>query len=346
MPELKRFDPDTATHEDFVALNKYDNIITAEAMPDDPPMSLETTIKNAKAWNVSEKHQNHVWHLWEDSKIIAGVWAGVGFYDTNRHLFNGNLGVLPDYRRKGLATQLLTKLLEVADTHQRTLLVFETGSNVPASQMFAEQLGATKGSEGHLNQLVLAEVDKTLLESWLDVSKNKAKDFELGFWGNVFPEENLDEIARLIEVMNDAPRGDLQVEDFRVKPEDLRDWEVQLKARNTERRTLYVRHKSGELAGYTETFWDTENPENLWQGATGVIPKYRGHSLGKWLKAAMIQKIQADRPSVKRVRTGNADANAPMLAINQALGFRPYIAYMVWQIEVEKLKFYLQSKSP
>jgi mycothiol synthase len=108
---------------------------------------------------------------------------------------------------------------------------------------------------------------------------------------------------------------------------------------------LYARHKSGELAGFTQMFYDPENPENLDQGNTGVAPKYRGHRLGKWLKAAMLQKVFAERPTAKHVRTGNADSNAPMLAINHALGFKPYIAHTVWQIEVEKIKAYLQNKS-
>ena len=56
-----------------------------------------------------------------------------------------------------------------------------------------------------------------------------------------------------------------------------------------------------------------------------MLPKYRGHGLGKWLKAAMLEKVLAERPAVKFVRTGNADENVPMLKINHALGFKPYV---------------------
>lgn len=254
------------------------------------------------------------------------------------------MGVLQTHRRKGYSKLLLPKLVEMAERYNRTLATFDTSSRLPAGGLVAEHLGATKGMEKHTNQLVLAEVDKGLLETWISEAKTKATDFELGLWLNVYPEEEIEEIAKFYGVMNDAPKGDLQVEDSTLKPEDLREGESLMKARGVERWVLYARHKSGELAGFTQMFYDPENPENLDQGNTGVIPKYRGYGLGKWLKAAMLQKVFAERPTAERIRTGNADSNQHMLAINHALGFKPYIAHTVWQIEVEKLKVYLQNK--
>ena len=134
------------------------------------------------------------------------------------------------------------------------------------------------------------------------------------------------------------------MEDSQVKPEQLREGEAYAIARGVERWVLYVRHKlSRDLAGYTTTYWYPENPENLEQEATGVLPEYRGSGLGKWLKAAMIQKVLRERPVVKRIRTGNANSNAPMLAINHELGFKFYKSQVVWQLEVTKLESYLKT---
>jgi mycothiol synthase len=344
MPDLKRFDPDTATHDYFKARHAYLTIRSQEEMPEDPPRSLEFSIINAKNWKLLEKEKWEVWHLWENDEIVAELFVSVGLHDHNKHLVHGEMIVLYPYRRKGYSKLLLPKLVQMAETYERTLLTCSTSSRIPAGALFAEHLGAKKGLETHTNQLALAEVDKSLLESWIENTKVTAKDFELGLW-TLYPEEEIVAVAKMIEVMNTAPKDDLDVEDFKVEPEVLRQFEAYGKVRNIEFWMMYVRHKpSGELAGYTQTFWDPENPENLGQGDTGVLPKYRGYGLGKWLKAAMIQKILAERPIVKRIRTGNADSNAPMLAINHALGFKPYIAETVWQIEVEKIKSYLQSK--
>ncbi len=342
MPDLKRFDPDTATHDYFKARHHYLNLRRQEAMPEDPPRSLEFSITNAKSWKLMEKEKWEVWHLWEEDAIIAELFAGVAFYEDNRHLLGFELEVLAPYRRKGYAKMLLQKVIEMADKYQRTLVMSSTSSRIPAGAAFAEHLGANKGIETHTNQLVLTELDKSLVEGWVKHAATTAKEFKLGFWGDAYPEEEIHAIANLISVMNTAPKDDLQVEDWKAEPEDLRHAEAYSKARNIERWVLYVRHElSGELAGFTSTYWDPENPENLSQGDTGVLPNYRGHGLGKWLKAAMIQKVIAERPIVKRIRTGNADSNTPMLAINHALGFKPYIAETVWQIEVEKIRSYL-----
>jgi GNAT superfamily N-acetyltransferase len=75
---------------------------------------------------------------------------------------------------------------------------------------------------------------------------------------------------------------------------------------------------------------------------TGVMREYQGRGLGRWLKAAMLEKVLRDRPQVKWVRTGNADANAPMLKINQELGFKPFFSNCFWQIATERVITYLQ----
>ncbi|MEM7738359.1 MAG: GNAT family N-acetyltransferase, partial [Deinococcota bacterium] len=60
-----------------------------------------------------------------------------------------------------------------------------------------------------------------------------------------------------------------------------------------------------------------------------------------WLKAAMIQRVLSERPAIKHIDTGNANSNAAMLAINQQLGFKPYKSETVWQLDISRLRAYL-----
>ena len=57
----------------------------------------------------------------------------------------------------------------------------------------------------------------------------------------------------------------------------------------------------------------------------------------------MMEKVLRERPQVKYIRTGNADSNAPMMKINDELGFKPYIAECVWQVDIEKVNNYLSA---
>ena len=106
---------------------------------------------------------------------------------------------------------------------------------------------------------------------------------------------------------------------------------------------MYVRERAtGKLAGYTDVAWNPNRPHQLEQWATGIFPRFRNRGLGRWLKAAMLEKVIRERPQVTLVRTGNADSNAPMLHINWELGFKPYFSESVWQVETSRVHDYLR----
>ena len=341
MPELTFFNPETASESYFKSRHDYLELRGQEETPDDPNMFLEFSIKNDRIWKLIEGVKLEVWHLWEEENIIAELFLAASL-ESNPHLFSSELQVLKPYRKRGYTKPLLEKMMAFAEKYKRTLLTGKTSSFVPDSQGFAELIGATKGLERSVSQLILDKVDEELLNTWINLANTKARDFDMGFWGSRYPEAELHAIANLFNVMNSAPRDDLEMEDWQTTPEELREGEAYDLARGIKRWVLHVRHKpSGKLAGFTETYWYPEKPENLDQNNTGVLPEYRGNGLGKWLKAAMIQKVLAERPSVKRIRTGNADSNAPMLAINRKLGFKVYRSETIWQLEIARLRNYL-----
>lgn len=327
----------------YAALNTFENQMRAERWPDDPPESLEEQIKNLQS--IPPFIEVHNWVVWSDGEIIASCGCGLTREETNQHLLFGGIDALPAYRGRGLARRLLAHMVAVAQCEGRRLLIGETYSTIPAGEAFMQRLGAKLGLAQHVNQLEFAELDRDLIQHWIAGAQERARDFELGLWEGAYPEADLQAICDLYNVMNTAPRDDLEMEDWIMTPEKARQFEDSMRLRGSERWTLYVRHKpTGELAGYTETVWNRYRPDLLEQYGTGVWPEFRNHGLGRWLKAAMIDKTLRERPQVQRIRTSNAYSNAPMLKINRELGFKPYVSQYSWQVEADKVLTYLQTR--
>lgn len=203
-------------------------------------------------------------------------------------------------------------------------------------------MGASKGLENHINQLVLADLDHDLIRTWRERARIFAEGFELGMWQGPIPERHLQAFVELFEVMNTAPRDSLQIEDFRATPVLIRQMEQSMFALGVQRWIMFVREiATGKLAGFTEVTWNPNSPRILSQNGTGILREYRNKGLARWLKAAMLEKVLRERPEVKFVRTSNADTNAAKLKINNELRFQPYASRCMWQVGVDKATEYL-----
>ena len=87
-----------------------------------------------------------------------------------------------------------------------------------------------------------------------------------------------------------------------------------------------------ELVAYTDVAVTVHEPERAYQWGTLVRTDHRGHRLGLAVKVANVRLLQETHPQVTTVVTFNADVNAPMVAVNERLGFRP----VQWMGELQK----------
>lgn len=133
------------------------------------------------------------------------------------------------------------------------------------------------------------------------------------------------------------------MEDWHPTPEQIREFDRSRNAAGRLRRLLLaIDEGTGETAGFTEMGYDPRTPHLLAQAGTAVVPSHRGRGIGKWLKATMLERALREWPEATLVRTGNADANAPMLSINERLGFRPAWASIVYEINIHDARRYAE----
>lgn len=341
---IEELDIASMSEQDVARLNAFDNALAAEVLPEDPPTPVELT--KAEYENIPDFFDfREWWALDPDGRLAATGEIWWTLTDDNRHVARVSVDVRPDRRRRGIATELIRLCAEAADAAGRTLLVGVTNERVPAGQAFARRVGASAGLEEHTNRLVLERVDRDMVRRWVDEGAGRAPGYSLVAVDGPYPDDLVEAIVPVHEIMNTAPRGDLEMEDRRYTVHHLREWEKTMVAMGTERWSLFARHDaSGELVGLTEVGWSPAQPKTVFQWATAVDPGHRGHALGKWLKATMLERVLRERPDVEDVRTGNADSNDAMLGINHALGFEPFIADTIWQVPTEKVRAYVESR--
>jgi GNAT superfamily N-acetyltransferase len=316
------------------ASHDFQTLLEQERAPEDPTTRYEQRLASLRS--IPSFVDVYIWHIsLPDGRIIAEADIALLKMEENAHMGQFQVSVLPEFRCQGLGKRLFRQVLAIAEQNDRRLLITGSSDRVPAGAEFMHFIGAKPGMESHVNQLTLAEIDPELLSRWSEIPEG----FTPGWWEGAYPESDIEEIVELNELMNQVPRGDMDVEDFHWTAEHLRQQEKSHAAVGIQRWSLYVRHnESGKIAGYTEVFWNPNKPMNLGQGITAVWPQYRGSGIGRFLKAAMLTRVRQERPEVLRVRTDNADMNAPMLKINTELGFKPYIAETVWQVDVPEAR--------
>lgn len=342
--KIKSFDYRNAGEGEFQAFNDCRNQLRAERLPDDPPQPLEEMTQALN--NLPDYVELHIWTAEREPEGTVAAYGLVQMSNAdNLHAANFNIAVLPGFRRQGLGRQLLANIVRAAKTSDRRLLITDTYARIPAGEAFMDQIGGSRGIEGHTNQLTINDLAPQLLENWVKKAHERAADFETGLWEGPYPQADMEAIVALHDLLNQQPFGDLDIEDFNFNEDHIRQNETALFARGYRRWTLFVREKnSGNFAGYTEIFWNPNNPAIVHQGMTGVFPEYRNRGLGRWIKAEMLIKMLQELPQAKFVRTDNADMNAPMMKINNELGFKPYMADCVWQVDTAQAARYLSGE--
>jgi mycothiol synthase len=330
MFEIEHRTAKTVSEAEIIEFTELSNVLRKETHPNDPPSHPEVRIQEFK--NLPDFVEVHIWLAKENNKAIGFTNLQIVHLPDNQHMANFSIQVLPEKRKQGLGKAFLERVLNVAKTANRSLLMTFSHDKIPAGEAFLERYGYTRGMETKVSQLEVAKLESGKLENWIEAGQTRAADYLLGSWNGAVPEEEIVAFASLMEVMNTQPKGDLQMDDEHISPEVIRDMEKVKFGAGGKRVISYVKHRNtGEFAGYTELEWHPTRASIVSQEATGVNLQHRNQGLGRWLKAANLKEMLALNPEAKFVRTGNANVNAAMLKINIELGFEPYHAATVWQ---------------
>jgi RimJ/RimL family protein N-acetyltransferase len=163
-------------------------------------------------------------------------------------------------------------------------------------------------------------------------------------WEVHAPRVPLERLAQLMapfsSLINQQPLGELEMPPIRYELAAFESWYRELDLRGGEH-YLIVLNDGDQVAAVCDANWDARVPHRVHQSFTAVAPAWRGRGVAKAVKAAMLLLVRERRPEVTTFTTHNAQANGPMLAINERLGFRVHREECTYQLSRDALGAYL-----
>jgi len=267
-----------------------------------------------------------------DGVTLGGVSVELALLDNVR-LVEFDLAVAPQHRLRGAGSALYEAVVALSHAEGRDNLLTEVvepyqGKGPTEGVPFAERRGFTCRSRD-VHQVLDLPVDAGRLD---ELARRPEPGYRLRTWSGACPDDVVSGyVALRSRFMSEIPMGDTEYEpevwdEARLRAEESK-WQAQQRAWFTS----VAIAPSGELVGHTLMVLPGHDPEPVYQGDTMVLPGHRGHRIGLALKAANLRAMSAAQPGRRVVHTWNAEDNGPMVAVNEAMGFRPIERTGVYQ---------------
>lgn len=292
------------------------------------PYALEELHAEATA------HQHHtlreLYAVRDGDRLVGGTYLDLPLLD-NQHLVQLTLSVHPDHWGRGHGRALLAHAEARARHHGRTHLITEATFDHQAPPDAAGtrvgrflDLAGFGLAIGDLMRVLELPTDPQMLDRLVADAAPHHTAYEIRSFVAPTPEELLPGVAELAaNLMTEAPMGELAVEPESADHEAFRDRERMIAAQGRTKYTTVAIAEDGTVIAYTDLLVSKADPGRVFQWGTLVRRDHRGHRLGMAIKAANLRFLQEHEGDVRTLVTYNAEVNAPMVAVNDAMGFRP-----------------------
>jgi GNAT superfamily N-acetyltransferase len=332
--EVLEVDP----HDDdaLAAWSAVDRAALLARRPRDVPATLQELRAVALAGR-PERDPSELVHLLaarEGGRVVGAARLELPLRD-NAHLGWAEAAVAPDARRRGAGRALLTELEERCRDLGRTVLMTELDEppgDDGAGRAFLERAGFSCELVEVRRELALP-VPEARLAALEQQARDRAGGYEVVTWRDRCPDHLVEARAELGRAMStDVPLGGLDYGEEAWDAARVREREALLAEQGRSSVVAAARHAaSGALVAFTELVVRPDVPDDVHQWETLVLRAHRGSRLGLLVKAAALRRLLDQVPGARRVVTVNATTNAPMMAVNEALGFVPDGTVTTWQ---------------
>jgi len=181
--------------------------------------------------------------------------------------------------------------------------------------------GGRQFSRGQHFVLHRKDIAQSLVDKWLKEIPAANPELRLEFFDGV-PEELLDEYGeRLEEALRDMPEENDSGMPVRFDRESYIGQQKWRRENNRRDIVAFLFDRDNNLVADSDLVINLKQPKTVDQLMTMVSRDYRGRGLAKWLKAAMIRRLEEVAPRFEKISTLMREVNEPIQHINEQLGF-------------------------
>ncbi|MCY3413956.1 MAG: hypothetical protein INQ03_20100 [Candidatus Heimdallarchaeota archaeon] len=349
--EKKPFDPINAEQEEWDRFFNFDEKMHQILRPNDPLSPREKRKQGLILQAESEELEFNFQGLYQANKYdeLIGIFLTAGFapknpsYEANKALMITETILLPEYRQNGIMKSLLKDIYDEMVEKEKMVLIANSEEDVIIK--VAEKVGAQIAQVNIENRAYIKDVPWDMMDEWIEDGAKRNPTTRLEFH-NKMPDNRMEAyLATFNETMNLVPRDDLAINDMTETEKSLRESEERSAKLGNTRIYCITVEENGDVSSLTTLGYNPETPTRMGVGLTGVPVKYRGRGLGKWCKAAIMKHAKDNYEGLEYINTGNATSNAPMLSINNRIGFKKFKEQYTAQMMLPQLKAYLERQS-
>jgi len=267
----------------------------------------------------------------DDGVPLGSAFLRLFTKEGQEHLAELELAVHGAERRQGVGTRLLDAAVRAAKAERRRSVIAQAVQGSPAD-LFLAARGFRQVLALTYARLTLADVDRAAVDTLVEQSH---PGYRLTEWEGTVPDVLALSFAGSRRAMDDMP---MDGTDFGTVVWDVD--RVVAAAEAVARRgdllhtVAAVDETDGSVVGFSELVVPGDGLGDGQHYGTAVLPEHRGHGLARWMKAAAIRHARERHPELAGLCTDTADGNAPMLAVNDALGYVPTHKAVEYQLDL------------
>lgn len=314
---IKKIDHLTYTDEDWQ--HYYEFRIQSYALNGEPmPFNSLEELKTLNVSNITE-HGEEIYQVWKNGQANGILVFSIGFKDDLNKRFTFLENYMNDrYLETNLLEMIFEKYLEYDEKSNSLAIPSKGGIN----DYVAEYFGASIGANADYYELTVKEANIEKIDTWLTEAPAKFPNLKIKFYDEI-PDDLLEEYAALYtQMIEDIPVPSELGEARSTTAKSVKDLQEAFKLRNYCVYSYLIFNEDNQLIALTSLSINLKRYEEMEQWLTGVMKKYQGRGLSKWLKAAMFKKLVTNFPKLEKIETEAHPENYPSVGLSKQMGYK------------------------